>query len=72
MHNIGNLTKGLLGQIFWTFVFAFGKVNLDHFEGNILLLQYGAHPFGAGRMGDPIEFENHDENVLEICDLRGR
>lgn len=64
-HNIGDLTEGLLGQKFWTFVLALRKVDRDELEGDLLLFQYNGHPFGAGRLGGSVEFENHVDMCLK-------
>lgn len=64
-YDIGDLSEGLLFQIFLTLVLPACHVDRDELVRNLLLLEECGHSLGASGLRYAIELQNHDEDVGE-------
>ena len=64
-YDVGDLSKGLLFQIFRTLVLPACNIDRDELVRNPLLLEDCGHSLSASRLRHAIELQNHDGDVFE-------
>ena len=58
-HDIWNLAKRLLFEVFWGFMLTFRKVDGDKLVWDLFFLQDSSDPTSAGRHRRAINFQDH-------------
>ena len=63
-YNVGNLSEGLLFQVFRTLVFIVRGVDRDKLVRNLFLLEDRGHTLSASGLRHAIELQNHDDDRM--------
>ena len=63
-YNVGNLSEGLLFQVFWTLVLFVCDVDRDKLVRNLFLLEDRGHSLSASGLRHAIELQNHGDDRM--------